>query len=398
MQNTIDHLQCVSCKQPFSEDEIEYTCPDCGPVKGTLDVVYDFKQVKKQLSREKLAGSSEASHWRYLPLLPVHNSNFIQPLRVGWSPLIQSARLSSELELKNLYFKDDSGNASHSYKDRASSVAIVKALEKGYKGIAAASSGNAAASISAFAASAGLPCHIYVPKSIPRAKLAQLKAYGADVILVDGPYDEAFDLCMQEAPKNGWYNRNTAINPYLAEGKKTGALEICEQLGWQAPQVVFVPVGDGCIISGVWKGFKDLYDLKFIDSLPLLVGVQAEGSAPLVKAYRQGARLAETQKAETMADSISVGFPRDQVKALRAVRQSGGKFIAVSDDAIREAQRKLPLNSGLFAEPAAAAAFAGLLKLQREKKIDANDTVVVMLTGSGLKDISTFLDGSNDHG
>jgi len=391
MQNTITHLQCVSCKRQFREDEIEYTCPDCGPVKGTLDVVYDFKQVKKLLSREKLVSSCEASHWRYLPLLPVHNPDFIQPLRVGWTPLVQSARLSAELELKSLYFKDDSGNASHSYKDRASSVAIVKALEKGYRGIAAASSGNAAASISAFAASAGLPCHIYVPKAIPRAKLAQLKAYGADVILVDGPYDEAFDLCMREAPKNGWYNRNTAINPYLAEGKKSGALEICEQLGWQAPQVVFVPVGDGCIISGVWKGFKDLYDLKFIDALPLLVGVQAAGSAPLVKAYRQGAKLAETQQAHTIADSISVGFPRDQVKALRAVHQSGGKFVSVTDAEIMAAQRKLPLNSGIFVEPAAATAFAGLLKLQKEKKIDASDTVVVMLTGSGLKDISTFL-------
>ncbi len=392
MQNTIDHLQCVSCKHTFAEDEIDYTCPDCGPLKGTLDVLYDFKQVKKQLSREKLAANREASHWRYLPLLPVHNQAFIQPLRVGWTPLVRSARLSSELELKDLYFKDDSGNASHSYKDRASSVAIVKALEKGYRGIAAASSGNAAASIAAFAASAGLPCHIYVPKSIPRAKLAQLNAYGADVILVDGPYDEAFDLCMREAPKNGWYNRNTAINPYLAEGKKTGALEICEQLDWNAPQVVFVPVGDGCIISGVWKGFKDLYDLKFIDSLPLLVGVQATGSAPLVKAYRQGAKIAETQQAATIADSISVGFPRDQVKALRAVHQSGGKFIAVSDAEIIAAQKKLPLSSGLFVEPAAATAFAGLLKLQREGKVEASDTVVVMLTGSGLKDIATFLD------
>ncbi len=391
MQNTIDHLQCVTCKKTFQESEIEYTCPDCGPVNGTLDVVYDVKKVKRQLSREKLALNPEASHWRYLPLLPVRHPEFIQPLRVGWTPLYPSSKLSSELQIKNLYFKDDSGNATHSYKDRASSVAIVKALEKGYKGIAAASSGNAAASISAFAASAGMPCHIYVPKSIPQAKLAQLHAYGADVILVDGPYDEAFDLCMKEAPKNGWYNRNTAINPYLAEGKKTGALEICEQLNWQVPQVVFVPVGDGCIISGIWKGFKNLYDLNFIDSLPLLVGVQAEGSSPLVKAFRKGANEAVPEDVQTIADSISVGFPRDQIKALRAVHQSGGKFISVSDDEIIAAQKKLPKDTGIFVEPAAATAFAGLLKLHQEKKIDANDTVVVLLTGSGLKDIATFL-------
>lgn len=394
MQNTIDHLQCVSCKKTYTEDEIEYTCPDCGPLLGTLDVIFDFKQVRKKLSREKLAVNRDASHWRYLPLLPVQNPDLIQPLRVGWTPLNQSIKINKELELDRLYFKDDSGNVTHSYKDRASSVAIVKALEKGYRGIAAASSGNAAASISAFAASAGLPCHIYVPKTIPPAKLAQLKAYAADVILVDGSYDQAFDLCMQEAPRNGWYNRNTAINPYLGEGKKTGALEICEQLNWQAPQVVFVPVGDGCIISGVWKGFKDLYNLGFIESLPLLVGVQAEGSSPLVKAFRKGAKAAVPEEVQTIADSISVGFPRDQVKALRAVHQSGGKFIAVSDEEIILAQKKLPAASGIFVEPAAATAFAGLLKLHREKRIDSEDTVVVLLTGSGLKDISTFLDKS----
>lgn len=391
MQNTIDYLQCVTCKKEFSPDEIEYTCPACGPLQGTLDVIYDFKQVRKKLSHEKLAVNREASHWRYLPLLPIQNPGLIQPLRVGWTPLYQSVKLSAELEIEQLYFKDDSGNATHSYKDRASSVAIVKALEKNYKGIAAASSGNAAASISAFAASAGLPCHIYVPKSIPAAKLAQLKAYGAHVILVDGPYDEAFDLCMKEAPKNNWYNRNTAINPYLAEGKKTGALEICEQLNWNAPQVVFVPVGDGCIISGIWKGFKDFYNLGMIDSLPLLVGVQAEGSSPLVKAFQKGAREAIPENVQTIADSISVGLPRDQVKALRAVHQSGGKFISVSDTEIIAAQKKLPKETGIFVEPAAATAFAGLLKLHQEKKIDANDTVVVLLTGSGLKDISTFL-------
>ncbi len=396
MQNTISHLQCVTCKRQFAEDEIEYTCPDCGPVRGTLDVVYDFKQVKRLLSREKLKSCTEASHWRYLPLLPVHNPDFIQPLRVGWSPLYQPHRLLQELQMPRLYFKDDSGNVTHSYKDRASSVAIVKALEKGYSGIAAASSGNAAASISAFAASAGLPCHIFVPKAIPQAKLAQLRAYGADVILVDGPYDEAFDLCMLEAPKNNWYNRNTAINPYLAEGKKSSALEICEQLNWNPPKTVLVPVGDGCIISGVWKGFKDLYELGFIEFLPHLVGVQAEGSSPLVKAFQQGRDDVIPEQVSTIADSISVGFPRDQIKALRAVHQSGGMFVSVSDQEIVSALHKLPANSGIFVEPAAATAFAGLLKLREQEKISDDDRVVVLLTGSGLKDISAFLE-SNGH-
>jgi threonine synthase len=266
-------------------------------------------------------------------------------------------------------------------------VAVVKALEKGFRGIAAASSGNAAASISAFAACAGLPCHIYVPKAIPKAKLAQLKAYNADVKLVDGPYDEAFELCMEEAPRNNWYNRNTAVNPYLAEGKKTGALEICEQLNWKAPDIMFVPVGDGCIISGIWKGFKDFYDLGFIDSLPHLIGVQAENSAPLVDAFLHGKKEIKQQKVSTIADSISVGFPRDQVKALRAVHQSGGMFITVSDQQIKDAVKMLAGRAGVFVEPAAAASFAGILKLKNEEKISEDQTIAALLTGSGLKDI-----------
>lgn len=391
MAEYIKALRCVSCKKEYSVHEIEYTCPDCGPVMGTLDVLYDFRTVKKYLSKEKLARSAEYSHWRYLPLLPVLNPGFIQPLKTGWTPLYHMADFNRKLGLPNLYLKDDSGNITHSYKDRASSVAIVKALEKGYSAIAAASSGNAAASISAFAASAAMPCHIFVPASIPQAKLAQLRAYNAHVILVNGSYDQAFDLCMQETQKNNWYNRNTAVNPYLAEGKKSGALEICEQLDWKAPHVVVVPVGDGCIISGVWKGFKDFYNLGFIDSLPHLIGVQAQGSAPLVKAFREGRKLAQTPAVSTIADSIAVGFPRDQVKALRAVHQSGGAFLAVSDDEIRAAQQKLSAGSGVFVEPAAAASFAGLLKLKDQGKVREEQTIVVLLTGSGLKDIGAVM-------
>ncbi len=392
--SNINYLQCVTCKRQFAPHEVDYTCPDCGPLYGTLDVIYDLKQVKKKFSRETMAANNDASHWRYLPLLPVENPDFIQPLRVGWSPLYRHNRINKLLDLPKLYMKDDSGNATASYKDRASSVAIVKALEKKAEAIAAASSGNAAASISAFAASAGLPCHIFVPKTIPEAKLAQLRAFNAQIELVDGPYDEAFDLCMKESLRNGWYNRNTAVNPYLAEGKKTGALEICEQLGWQAPDVVLVPVGDGCIISGVWKGFKDLYHLGFVETLPRLVGVQAQGSAPLVKAFKEGKKRAEITNVQTIADSISVGFPRDQVKALRAVHQSGGTFISVSDTEIVESIRYLSANAGIFVEPAAAAAFAGLQCLLKDGKIRSDQTIVVLLTGSGLKDIKALLGGN----
>jgi threonine synthase len=387
----IQSLQCVSCKREYTPVEIEYTCPKCGPVKGTLDVNYNFRQVRKYLTIEGLAKDTNASHWRYLPLLPVLDASLIQPLKVGWTPLYKHSRLNKTLSLPELYLKDDSGNSTASYKDRASSVAIVKALEKKAKGIAAASSGNAGASIAAFAASAGLPCYIFVPKAIPKPKLAQLKAYGAQVMLVDGPYDEAFDLCARESEKNGWFNRNTAINPYLAEGKKTGALEICEQMNWQAPDLVFVPVGDGCIISGIWKGFKDLKALGFIDHFPQLIGVQAEGSALLVRAFKEGKTEIIQKKVHTIADSISVGFPRDQVKALRAVHQSGGTFISVPDDDIVASIRFLAEKGGIFVEPAAAAAFAGMRKMLKNERINDTNRIVVLLTGNGLKDIRPIL-------
>ncbi len=387
-RSNVSHLQCVTCHREFSPDEIEYTCPDCGPLMGTLDVYYDYKKVKRRYNPQ---GSDNYTHWRYLPLLPVNNPEFIQPLKVGWSPLIKHLRLNDYIGINKLYLKDDGGNASASYKDRASSVAIVKALEKKYKAIAAASSGNAAASISAFAACAGLPCQIYVPDSVPPAKLAQLRAHNAQIKLVKGTYDEAFDLCMKESEKNGWYNRNTAINPYLCEGKKTGALEICEQLDWHPPDVIFVPTGDGCIISGIWKGLYDLYQMGLIERYPHLIGVQAEGSAPLVKAFSENKEVIAMKRVSTFADSISVGYPRDQVKAMRAVRQSGGSFISVTDNQIREARKILAQTGGIFVEPAAAAAFAGMQKMKENIKIKEEDTVVVLLTGHGLKDTREYV-------
>ena len=228
---------------------------------------------------------------------------------------------------------------------------------------------------------------IFVPESAPRAKVAQLLLYGARVLQVRGTYDEAFDLCCQAAERWGWYNRSTAVNPYLGEGKKTAALEICEQLQWQAPEVVFVPVGDGCIIQGMWKGFRDLQRIGFIDRVPKLVGVQAEGSAPLVRAWQAGRERAEPLQPDTLADSIAVGIPRDQVKALRAVRESGGEFIAVPDAAILEAMSLLARRVGVMAEPAGATAMAGLQTLFRNGSLPQGVRAVVMVTGHGLKDI-----------
>ncbi|RMF60454.1 MAG: threonine synthase [Calditrichaeota bacterium] len=384
----IVHLQCVSCEKTYPRDGgVEYTCPDCGPLHGTLEVIYDYDLIRRELTPTKLKQNTNYTHWRYLPLLPIEKPELILPLAVGWTPVYRNSKLAEEWGIKELFVKDDTRNPSASLKDRASSVAVVKALEKQVPVVTAASTGNAASSWALFTALTDMQTIIFVPETAPRAKVAQLLLFGATVIQVKGTYDEAFDLCTQAAEKWGWYNRSTAINPYLGEGKKTAALEICEQLEWKAPDYVFVSVGDGCIFQGMWKGFKELYQLGLIEKLPRMMGVQAEGSAPLVQAWEEGREECRPLQPRTLADSISVGMPRDQIKALRAVRESDGQFIAVSDEAILEAIRILAREVGIMAEPAGAAAMAGLKKSIAEGILPSDARVMVMVTGHGLKDI-----------
>ena len=385
--NFIENLTCVTCNKTYAPDEIDYTCLTCGPIDGTLIVNYQYDRIKKEFSREKLKQNTNQTLWRYLPILPVSRAELIPSLSVGMSPLYRCDTLEKEWQCKSLWIKDDSRNPTASYKDRASAVAVVKALEKGVKTVTAASTGNAASSWSAFTALAKLETVIFVPETAPKAKVAQLLLFGAKVVKVKGTYDDAFDLCCQAADQWGWYNRSTAINPYLGEGKKTGALEICEQLNWNVPDYVFVSVGDGCIFQGLWKGFQDFYHLGLIERLPKIIGVQAEGSAPLVKAFDSNAAHATPLIPQTVADSISVGVPRDQVKALKAARESGGKFIAVSDDQILEAIRLLARKVGIAAEPAGATAFAGLKQALEKGWLTSNDSAAVFVTGNGLKDI-----------
>ncbi|MBN2541285.1 threonine synthase [bacterium] len=389
--SNILYLECVTCGKRYAPSKIDYTCPACGDIEGTLEVVYDHERIKRDFTKETLKGSRVYSHWRYLPILPVDRPELIPPLRVGFTPLYHAVKLGKELGLSDLYLKDEGLNPSASMKDRASSVFVVKALEKGATSVTAASTGNAASSLAAFAAPAGLETNIFVPETAPRAKVAQLLVYGANVIMVKGTYDQAFNLCREAAETWRWYCRNTAINPYLAEGKKTAALEICEQLNWDAPDRVFVSVGDGCVISGLWKGFRDFYELGFIDKLPQMVGVQAEGAAPLVKAFNENKRLTESIIPDTIADSISVGTPRDQVKALKAVRESHGAMVPVSDDEILDAIKEIAQGSGVFGEPAGVASYAGLKKMTAQGLIDSNEKIVVMITGNGLKDIDSAM-------
>ncbi len=384
-------LRCVSCQQAYAPEPARYVCDACGPLRGTLEVQYDYADLKRRLSRGSFSASGHAGHWRYLDLLPVGAPGPAANLRVGWTPLYEAPRLRRHLGLPNLFVKDDGLNPSASFKDRASSIGVARALAVEAKAITAASTGNAAASLATLASSVGLPAYIFVPRGAPRGKLAQLLMHGATVFEVQANYDAAFDLCLEASARFGWYSRNTAYNPYLGEGKKTAALEICEQLGWAVPDRVFVGVGDGCIYSGLWKGFRDLHEVGLVDRLPRLMGVQAAGAAPLVKALAEGKAEAEPMEPQTRADSLSVGVPRDQVKALRAARESGGTIMAVTDDEIFAAQRLLARQAGIFGEPAGVAGLAGLLKLLDHEQVGRDEKMVVLVTGHGLKDVDAAI-------
>ncbi len=394
-------LRCTICGAEYAAHEIEYVCPRHGN-DGILDVVYDYGAVQRALSPRLLAANTERSIWRYFPLLPV-SPEVARSLakgtvlgHVGWTPLYPASRLAAALGLKHLWVKDDTRQPTASFKDRASAVAVIKARECNAAMVTTASTGSAAAALAGLCAAVDQRCVIFVPRTAPQAKVAQLLAYGAQVLLVDGSYDQAFDLCLEAAATFGWYNRNTAYNPYMSEGKKTAVYEICEQLGYgelRAPDVILIPVGDGCIIGGIHKGLRDLAALGWIDRMPRLIGVQAEGAAPLVEAWEQGLEGWEMKPAavHSVADSIVAGLPRDRIKALRAVRETGGAFIRVSDEEILAAIPTLARGCGVFAEPAAAAAYAGLVRAVEKGLVGAEERIVILVTGSGLKDITSAI-------
>ena len=407
--------RCHRCGRSYPPADIFYTCPDDG---ANLDVVLDLDRIRSTTSPEAISASGELSIWRYLPLLPVGEPGHRgTPLwDVGWTPLFRPERLGSRLGLADLCFKDDGRNPTASFKDRASAVVVARAQEIGARVVVTASTGNAGAALAGMAAAAAQPAVILAPRTAPPAKVAQLLIYGARVFLVDGSYDQAFDLTVEAAQALGWYCRNTGYNPFTAEGKKTAAFEICEQLTgvgarhpgaapqgrraaplpWAVPDLVFVSVGDGNIISGLHKGFRDLLDLGLIAHMPRLIGVQAEGSAAVYQAFTAGSAEIQPVRAQTLADSISVDLPRDGPRALRAVAETGGFFLAVSDAAILEAMRELGAVEGIFAEPAAATAYAGLVEAVRQARLDPGQRIVVMLTGSGLKDIRAAMQAAGE--
>ncbi|MEA4971117.1 MAG: threonine synthase [Candidatus Pelethousia sp.] len=387
MQHILGYT-CTICgaELPYTE---RMTCPHCGE-KGILDIIFDYTYIKKHLlSREGLANCRDNSMWRYKALMPLKDRDFSPFLRVGWTPLYPSNRLGEELGIK-LYIKDDGLNPTASLKDRASGVAVAKAVELGYDTIACSSTGNAASSCAGNAARMGVKTVIFVPGRAPEGKVAQLMIFGAKVVSVQGDYKATFDLSKAAIDKYGWYNRNAGINPILTEGKKTVALEIAEQLSWQPTDWVACSVGDGCTIGGVYNGFHDLYELGFIERIPKILGVQSTGCCPFVDAAREGRELMPTEE-NTLADSIAVGVPRNPRKALRAVSASGGAWISVRDEQILDTMRLLGRTEGVFGEPAGVTATAGVREAVAQGIIKPGESVTTISTGSGLKDVKNAL-------
>jgi threonine synthase len=379
------HLTCLVCGKTYRPYDVGYVCPDHGD-DGVLDVVYDYERIAASLDREAIAGDDM---WALRPLLPIGEGAALPPLRIGGTPLYRSPRLAKRVGVAEVWIKDEGVQPTGSLKDRASAMAIVKADERRVEVITTASTGNAAAALAGVAASVGRATVIFVPAAAPAAKVAQLLAYGARVLLVDGSYDDAVELCLRSAEKLDWYNRTTGFNPYMSEGKKTVAHEIARQLDWHMPDAIFVSVGDGCIVGSLWKGFTDLLELGWIGGIPRIIGVQAAGSAFLAEAWanKEDILTKPPIHPETVADSIAAGAPRDRIKAMRAVVESDGAFVTVSDESILAAIPTVASQAGVFPEPAAAASWAGVEVARETGVISAGDRVVAISTGTGLKDI-----------
>lgn len=382
----VSGLKCVFCGGVYPVRS-HFTCPRCG-IHGILDVQYDYPSLARSLTRHALASRPELSQWRYRELLPIRAASALPDLAVGWTPLTIAPALARHLGIRQLFLKDDGRNATGSMKDRASAVGVVKAKEARRSIIACASTGNAASSCAGMAGSVGLRSVIFVPERAPEAKVTQLLIFGATVLRVRGSYEQAFQLCQASCEKWGWYNRNSGINPYLVEGKKTVALEVAEQLGWAPPDWVAVSVGDGCTVAGVWKGFRELKTLGLIERTPRILGVQAEGAAPITACFRTCGPMQPLQP-KTLADSIAVGVPRNWKKAVLAVQESGGTMINVSDNEILDAIRYTGRLAGVFAEPAAAASVAGLRRAIADGIVGRRASAVAIVTGNGLKDIQS---------
>ncbi len=397
---TEHRLRCTECNTSYAPTPTLLVCPQCARqqvkgegLRGVLEV--DIPELEA-----KLSDAGGRPWWRresFDFLLPVRPDGGRREVAVGGTPLLRATQLGRDLGLRHLWIKDDTRNSSGSTKDRASDLVVRKALEFGFETVAVASTGNAATALAASSAAAGLDAVVFVPAQAPPAKLVQMASYGARVLAIDGSYDQAFELCLAACDRWGWYNRNTALNPFTIEGKKTAGLEIAAQLHPQEPDVVLVPTGDGVILAGIAKGFDDLFKAGALRRRPRLIAVQPEGSSAIVRAWEAGLDAPEAiLGAASVADSLVVDAPRNGRLCLAKIRQSEGAALAVSDREIVASIQGLARRSGVFAEPAAAAVLAGLERAVQRKWVDPDERIVLMVTGTGLKDVGAAAEGLQD--
>lgn len=396
------HYRCTHCnslyESSFIEENLIFLCPNCGkaernkPLVGILILEYDYDSLKKKISRDLFLKHKIGSIWEFRDLIPLEfNDNDlkyipiekINSLRLICNPLIRLTYKNF-----NLFAFDDTRNPTFSYKDRASILVALKAIQLGIRTISAASTGNAGSSIAGICARLGLNSNIFVPKSIPEAKRIQIQSYGANLFVVDGTYDDAFDLCLEISAKKRWYNRNTAYNPLTIEGKKWGAYDIFLSFNGDIPQNIFIPVGDGVILGGLYKGFWELQKLNLIDKIPRLIACQSSNSNSLVRFFNT--KKFEFREANSIADSICASAPRNLYMANEALEKSGGFPIEVDDEQILDAQKEIITRFGIFVEPSSATTYANFLKAIENNLIDSDESYLLMFTGNGLKDLNSL--------
>lgn len=377
------HLECIKCGARYAPDEVIYTCKKCD---GLLDVIYDYSQVN--LTREDLRGP--LSVWKYKALLPVSREPVT--LKEGGTPIYHLKRIGEEIGIREAYAKHEGMNPSGSFKDRGMTVGVTKALELGMGSVACASTGNTSASLAVYGARAGIPVIVLLPQGkVALGKVAQALIHGAKVISIKGNFDEALRLVRELCIANGIYLLNS-INPYRLEGQKTIGFEIVDYFGWEVPDRIILPVGNAGNITAIFKGLNEMKKLGIIDRIPKMTGIQAEGSAPIARAIKSGAKdITAEEHPETVATAIRIGDPVNAVKALNAIRASGGTAETVTDDEILRAQKMLAVTEGIGVEPASAASVAGLIKLRNMGVIEDDERVVCVVTGHLLKDPETVI-------
>jgi threonine synthase len=382
----VESLRCRECSRAYPVEAL-HVCEFCF---GPLEVAYDYEAIKASISREKIA-AGPTTIWRYADLLPASPDNPID-LGAGFTPLVRADRLAAELGLGELWIKNDTVNPTGSFKDRVVSVALTKARELGFKVAACASTGNLANSVAAHAARAGMESIVFIPSNLEAAKIINTAVYGGTLVAVDGSYDDVNRLCAELTSEHpSWAFVNVNVRTYYAEGSKTLAFETAEQLGWQAPDHVVVPIASGSQLTKIHKGFAELHKVGLLDGDEpphvRVSGAQALGCSPVATAFAEGTDVIRPQRPDTIAKSLAIGNPADGFYALDVVRNTGGEIASVTDGEIVEGIRLLARTEGIFAETAGGVTIATLAKLAAAGVVRADERVVAYVTGNGLKTI-----------